>query len=129
MYFPGYQPKGNEVQVFERIKIDDRKAFKDFDPSILQGKTIYSTIQCANKAGLLASASSDGVTIYDKPPSMDSAVVRTMPLSVTEYPALDYYQSVTNNLRIVWSGVEDKTGVQQYKVRFWILSSIHVSYL
>jgi hypothetical protein len=115
--FSGYQPKGNEVQVFEKIKIDDRKAFKDFDASILQGRTIYSTIQCANKAGLLASASSDGVTIYDKPPSMDSAVVRTMPLSVTEYPALDYYQSVTNNLRIVWSGVEDRTGVQQYKVR------------
>lgn len=106
------------MQIFEKIKIGDRRAFKDFDASILQGKTVYSTIQCENKAGLLASASSDGVTIYDQPPSMASAVVRTLPLSVTEYPALDFYQSVTNNLRIVWSGVEDKIGVQQYKVRF-----------
>ncbi|XP_055997828.1 uncharacterized protein LOC125647098 [Ostrea edulis] len=112
----GYQPKGIEVQIFEKIKIGDRRTFKDFDASILQGKTVYSTIQCENKAGLLASASSDGVTIYDQPPSMASAVVRTLPLSVTEYPALDFYQSVTNNLRIVWSGVEDRTGVQQYKI-------------
>ena len=48
---------------------------------------------------------------------MATAVIRTLPLSVTEYSALDYYQSVTNNLRLVWSGVEDKIGVQQYKAR------------
>ncbi|XP_062616300.1 uncharacterized protein LOC134278015 [Saccostrea cucullata] len=47
---------------------------------------------------------------------MASAVIQTRPLSVTEYPAMDYYQSVDNNLRIVWSGVLDKIGVQQYKI-------------
>lgn len=113
--FIGYQPKGIEVQSFERINIDSRRTYKDFDASVLQGKTVYSTLQCQNKAGLISSLSSDGVTIYDQPPSMASAVIRTLPLSLTEYPALDYYQSVTNNLKIVWSGVEDKIGVQQYK--------------
>ncbi|XP_078334035.1 uncharacterized protein LOC111124258 [Crassostrea virginica] len=112
----GYQPKGIEVQSFEKIVISDRRSFKDFDASVLQGRTVYSTIQCQNKAGLISSSSSDGVTIYDKPPSMATAVIRTLPLSVTEYSALDYYQSVTNNLRLVWSGVEDKIGVQQYKI-------------
>ncbi|XP_061181031.1 uncharacterized protein LOC133189645 [Saccostrea echinata] len=112
----GYQPKGIEVQSFEKIKIDDRKAYKDFDPSLLQGKTVYSTIQCQNKAGLLFSLSSNGVTIFDQPPSMASAVIQTRPLSVTEYPAMDYYQSIDNSLRIVWSGVVDKIGVQQYKI-------------
>ena len=115
--FVGYQPKGIEVQSFEKIVISDRRSFKDFDASVLQGRTVYSTIQCQNKAGLISSSSSDGVTIYDKPPSMATAVIRTLPLSVTEYSALDYYQSVTNNLRLVWSGVEDKIGVQQYKAR------------
>lgn len=113
--FIGYQPKGIEVQGFERINIDSRRTYKDFDASVLQGKTVYSTLQCQNKAGLISSLSSDGVIIYDQPPSMASAVIRTLPLSLTEYPALDYYQSVTNNLKIVWSGVEDKIGVQQYK--------------
>nr|XP_034314147.1 uncharacterized protein LOC105348718 isoform X1 [Crassostrea gigas] len=112
----GYQPKGTEVQRFERITISDGRAYKDFDASVLQGKTVYSTLQCQNKAGLISSLSSDGVIIYDQPPSMASAVIRTLPLSLTEYPALDYYQSVTNNLKIVWSGVEDKIGVQQYKL-------------
>ena len=115
--FVGYQPKGIDVQSFEKIVISDRRSFKDFDASVLQGRTVYSTIQCQNKAGLISSSSSDGVTIYDKPPSMATAVIRTLPLSVTKYSAMAYYQSVTNNMRLVWSGVEERIGVQQYKAR------------
>nr|XP_022298281.1 uncharacterized protein LOC111107390 [Crassostrea virginica] len=56
----------------------------------------------------------DGVTFRQA--SLHATAVIRLALVVTEYSALDYYQSVTNNLRLVWSGVEDKIGVQQYKI-------------
>lgn len=110
----GHQPQGIELQSF--IRISEGKGYQDFDYSLLENKTIYSSIRCHNKAGLTSTKSSNGVKISNRPPSVRHATVEVVPLSVTEYAGRDHFQSMTSNLRIQWSGFEDFVGIEQYKV-------------
>ncbi|XP_062579853.1 uncharacterized protein LOC134241846 [Saccostrea cucullata] len=112
----GTQPQGVELQVFVKVSSGATSAFRDFDYSVLQGKTIYTSLRCENNAGLLSSKSSNGVKISNQPPSVTSAVVESVPQSVTEYQARASYQSVTDNIRLRWTGFTDHIGVEQYKV-------------
>ncbi|XP_078321865.1 uncharacterized protein LOC111103999 isoform X3 [Crassostrea virginica] len=114
----GYQPQGIELQSFERLTNKDTAAFKDFDYKVLENKTIYSTIRCHNRAGLFSSKSSDGVKISIHPPSITNAELSIIPLSISEYQAGNHYQSNINNVRIQWSGFEDFTGIEQFKIMF-----------
>lgn len=111
----GYQPQGIELQSF--IRISEGKGYQAFDYSLLENKTIFSSIRCHNKAGLTSTKSSNGVKISNRPPSVRHATVEVVPLSVTEYAGRDHYQSMSSNLRIQWSGFEDFVGIEQYKVR------------
>ncbi|XP_065943774.1 uncharacterized protein [Magallana gigas] len=112
----GYQPQGIELQSF--IRISEGKGYQDFDYSLLENKTIYSSIRCHNKAGLTSTKSSNGVKISNRPPSVRHATLEVVPLSVTEYTGRDHFQSMTSNLRIQWSGFEDFVGIEQYKILF-----------
>lgn len=112
----GTQPNQVDIQTFENVPVTDYLAFRDFDYSVLQGKTIYSTLRCENNAGLLSSMSSDGVKISHDPPLVTSAVVKSVPVLVTEYKARTNYQSVTDRIRLKWTGFTDHIGIQQYKV-------------
>lgn len=114
----GTQPNQVDIQAFENVPVSDYLAFRDFDYSVLQGKTIYSTLRCENNAGLLSYMSSNGVKISHDAPVVTSAVVESMPLSVTEYKARTNYQSVTDRIRLKWTGFNDHIGIQQYKVQF-----------
>ena len=104
------------MQPFERLTNKDTAAYKDFDYKVLENKTIYSTIRCHNRAGLFSSKSSDGVKISVYPPSITNAELSIIPLSITEYQAGNHYQSNINNVRLKWSGFEDFTGIEQFKV-------------
>lgn len=114
--FVGYQPQGVELQAFQRIKIFESIAFKEFDYRVLENKTIHSTIRCHNRAGLFSSKSSDGVKISVQHPSIRNAKISVIPLSITEYQAWSHYQSKIQNVRIQWSGFDDYTGINQFKV-------------
>ena len=109
------------MQSFERLTNKNSAAFKDFDYNVLENKTVYSTIRCHNRAGLLALKSSDGVKISVYPPSITNAELSITPLSTTEYQAGNHYQSNINNVRIRWSGFEDFTGIEQFKVNLKIV--------
>lgn len=113
----GYQPQGIDLQTFYRLGTGEHLASKDFDYSVLESKTIYSTVRCHNRAGLFSSKSSDGVKISILPPSITNAKVKTIPLSITEYKAGNNYQSNVNNVKVQWSGFEDYTGIEQFKVK------------
>lgn len=108
------------MQAFQRIKIFESIAFKEFDYRVLENKTIHSTIRCHNRAGLFSSKSSDGVKISVQHPSIRNAKISVIPLSITEYQAWSHYQSKIQNVRIQWSGFDDYTGINQFKVYIWI---------
>lgn len=112
----GYQPQGIELQSFIRVAEHQEKAYQEFDYSLLENRTIFSSIRCHNKAGLSSTKSSNGVKISNRPPSTKHATVEAMPMSVTEYAGRGHYQSVANNLRLMWSGFEDFVGIEQYRV-------------
>lgn len=114
--FVGSQPQGVELQAFQRIKIFESIAFKEFDYRVLENKTIYSTIRCHNRAGLFSSKSSDGVKISVRHPSIRNAKIAVIPLSITEYQAWSHYQSKIQNVKIQWSGFDDYTGINQFQV-------------
>lgn len=104
------------MQTFQRLKLEESSAYKDFNSSVLEGQTIYSTIRCHNRAGLFSSKSSDGVKISIRPPSVKIAKATVIPLSITEYQTGSHYQSNINNVKIIWSGFDDNTGIKQFKV-------------
>ncbi|XP_061193435.1 uncharacterized protein LOC133201664 [Saccostrea echinata] len=115
----GYQPQGVELQTFEKVPVSEIVLFKDFDYNLLANRTVYSTIRCQNRAGLITSKSSDGVTISTLTPSVAHSEVVVLPMSVTEYQANVHYQSVKDSVRIKWSGFTDSVGIDQYKVSFY----------
>ncbi|XP_062616047.1 uncharacterized protein LOC134277752 [Saccostrea cucullata] len=112
----GFQPQGIELQSFVHISESLRTTFTDFPYSKLANRTLFSTIRCHNRAGLTSSRSTNGVKISIRHPSIRHAEINIIPLSNTEYPATNHYQSVTNNIRIQWSGFEDYVGLEQYKI-------------
>ncbi|XP_062576068.1 uncharacterized protein LOC134237945 [Saccostrea cucullata] len=61
----GYHPYGTDLQTFEKLPYRETFMVKDFNYSVLENRTIFSTIRCHNRAGLSASKSSDGVKISD----------------------------------------------------------------
>ncbi|VDH94728.1 Hypothetical predicted protein [Mytilus galloprovincialis] len=91
-------------------------AYKEFPYSVLIGRTIYTTLTCENRAGLISTLTADGVKISNQPPSIDSAVVETMPLSMTEYTPQINNQGVIDNIRLKWTGFVDDIGVERFKV-------------
>ncbi|CAC5375030.1 unnamed protein product [Mytilus coruscus] len=98
----GHQPYGNELQPFTKTT-DVKSASISFDEYIISQKTVYTTVRCHNNAGLFSTATSDGVTISDIPPSSDHAVVTIIPQSLNEYSPGGYYQQDKTSVRIKWS--------------------------
>ncbi|KAK3099944.1 hypothetical protein FSP39_012240 [Pinctada imbricata] len=112
----GDEPDSTVLMSFQPIPSGANLMFTDFSYSQLSHKTIYTTIRCHNKAGLISSVSTDGVQISNEAPNSTNSVVKPIPLSVTEYPALDYFQSNTNQLKMTWTGFTDNIAIKQYKV-------------
>ncbi|KAK3100189.1 hypothetical protein FSP39_015958 [Pinctada imbricata] len=112
----GYEPYSNGLQSFQTVPAGSNLMFADFSYSLLTKRTIYTTIRCHNKAGLISSVSTDGVQISNETPNSTNSVVKSIPLSVTEYPAQDFFQSNTNQIKITWTGFTDNIAIKQYKV-------------
>ncbi|CAG2234222.1 unnamed protein product [Mytilus edulis] len=110
----GYQP--GRIELLPYTVITAMSAYKEFPYSVLIGRTIYTTLTCENNAGLISTKSANGVKISNQPPSTASAVVETMPLSMTEYTPQINNQGVTDNIRLKWTGFADDIGVERFKV-------------
>lgn len=86
------------------------------DEDIISQKTVYSTVRCHNNAGLFSTATSDGVTISEIPPSSENAVITIIPQSITEYSSGDNYQQDKTSVRMKWSGFVDQFGIMSFVV-------------
>lgn len=131
--FLGYKPGGNDLLPFTAVSTTSN--FMDFPSDVLQGRTIYTTLNCENNAGLISVMSSNGVKISSKRPSIENVQVELVPLTTTEYNAQTPYQGVTDNIRLKWSGFTDHVGVVTYLVCIHFLTlneklrmSIYIEY-
>lgn len=113
--FSGIQPYGNELQAFTKT-VNLKSAFTVFDENIIAMKTIYTTVRCHNKAGSYITATSDGLTISEVPPSSDNAVITILPISKTEYGTSDYHQRDPTTIRMKWSGFTDRFDIMSFVV-------------
>ncbi|XP_076113973.1 uncharacterized protein LOC143082259 [Mytilus galloprovincialis] len=112
----GYAPGKTDLLAYT-----DRSASPaamEFDYSVLEGYTIYTTLSCENNAGLTYSLSTDGVKISNTPPSISTVQMEVLSLSSTEYNPRDWYLGLTDTMRIKWSGFTDSIGVETYKVKY-----------
>ncbi|XP_071123054.1 uncharacterized protein [Mytilus edulis] len=112
----GYMPGKTDLLVY--TEISSSPAVMEFDYSVLEGYTIYTTLNCENNAGLTYSLSTDGVKISNTPPSISSVQMEVLSLSSTEYNPRDWYLGLTDTMRIKWSGFTDSIGVETYKVKY-----------
>ena len=110
----GYKPEGNDLWSYTRVTTTS--AYREFPYNVLEGHTIYSTLNCENNAGLSSVKSSDGVKISNQPPSIATAEVEVIPISNTEYNPRYTYLGVTDSFRLKWTGFSDNIGIERYKV-------------
>ena len=113
--FSGIQPYGNELQAFTKT-VNLKSASTVFDENIIAMTTIYTTIRCHNNAGSYTTATSDGLTISEVPPSSDNAVITILPISKTEYGTSDYHQRDPTTIRMKWSGFTDRFDIMSFVV-------------
>lgn len=112
--FAGYTPGTTELLPYTEVTTNS--AYKDYDYSLLEGYTVYTTLVCENNGGLSFSKSTDGVKISSTPPSTANVQVEVVSLSATEYNTVNSYQGVTDNMRVKWSGFADHIGIETYQV-------------
>jgi hypothetical protein len=113
--FSGIQPYGNELQAFNKT-VNLKSASTVFDENIISMKTIYTTVRCHNNVGSYTTATSDGLTISEVPPSSDNAVITILPISKTEYGTSDYHQRDPTKIRMKWSGFTDRFDIMSFVV-------------
>ena len=77
---------------------------------------IYVTVRCKNKAGLVATMPSDGVTIKQDKPTSDSFVVEILGHSPSHYPVHSNFHGTKDQFRIRWTGFAEEQWIQKYKV-------------
>ncbi|KAK3581574.1 hypothetical protein CHS0354_031921 [Potamilus streckersoni] len=112
----GTSPGGIDIQAY--ITTEDKTSGKVQLPyALINRKTLYSTIHCYNKAGLHSIKSSNGLLIITTPPNTESVVLALVPQSITEYTAMDRYQSNNTNIRLKWTGFEDIIPINRYEVK------------
>ena len=104
------------LQEFEELLTDQNVAEIDL-PEAAFSRELFVTVRCLNKAGLVATMSSDGVTIIikDKPTS-DKVVVEILGTSPSQYPVHTNFQGTKDQLRIRWTGFEEEDWIAKYKV-------------
>ena len=77
---------------------------------------IYVTVRCKNKAGLVATMPSDGVTIKQDKPTSDSFVVEILGHSPSHYQVHSNFHGTKDQFRIRWTGFAEEQWIQKYKV-------------
>ncbi len=97
--------------------IDDTTATSNLSLAVRHGMTVYSTVVCFNRAGLLSSLSTDGVTLLPDPPTSDNAYLSISSPTHTAYsPRQGYLPTAAIILR--WDGFEESAGTPlEYQLR------------
>ena len=99
------------------LSIEETTATSNLSLAVEHGVTLYSTVICFNRGGLLSSLSSDGVTVLRDPPTSDSAYVSISSPTYTPYaPRLGYLPTAAVILR--WDGFVEPAGTSlEYQLR------------
>lgn len=79
-------------------------------------KTVFVTVRCANKAGLQATMSSDGVTILENKPTSHVLAVELLGQSPSQYLAQYHYHGTQDQLRIRLTGFGEDQLIAKYKI-------------
>ena len=117
-YLPGYHPYSSELQGFKAIgSLASGKASAPLSGQLLEGRQVYCTLRCYNKAGLSAQRSSSGVTVVNMAPDASRGVMEILTSSATHYPLTSHYQSNPHQLSLAWRGFTDTFGIAFYEVR------------
>ena len=82
-------------------------------------KTLFVTVRCANKAGLQATKSSDGITILERKPVSDVLAVELLGQSPSQYIAHSHYHGTRGQLRIRLTGFGEDQMIDKYKVALY----------
>lgn len=108
-YAVGNTPGAVDVLDFARTQGQEGVA-TDIKISLPAGKVsdqnvLFVTVRCANKAGLVGSATSEGVRVLLSPPTMDQAIVEVSnPVSLSVHGSVPGVQSVTDSIVVSWAG-------------------------
>ena len=94
-------------------------------PESTSSKTIYVTVRCTNKAGLVATSSSDGVSIVRDRQTSESLVIETLGHSPSHYPVFSNFHGTAEQFRIRLSGFAGDHQIKKYKVCLFVLSPDH----
>ena len=94
-------------------------------PESASSKTIYVTVRCINKAGLVATGSSDGVSIVRDRQTSESLVIETFGHSPSHYPVFSNFHGTAEQFRIRLSGFAGDHQIKKYKVCLFVLSPDH----
>ncbi len=81
------------------------------------GNKVYSTVVCSNKGGLTISATTDGLTILNEPPSNENAIAMVTSPTYTTYASREGYVS-DDMLTVKWVGFAESAGTGlEYEIR------------
>lgn len=81
-----------------------------------ENNTLYSTVRCANRAGLTTYAYSDGIKISQNAPNASNVQISHVTLSQTVYSPSDGFQGVTDSIRLHWNGFSDPVELSSHRV-------------
>ena len=109
-YAVGKMPGAVDVVGFTRTKGRLSGISSEARVSLPSGKVadhdlLFVTTRCANGAGLVASATSEGVRVLLTAPAMDQATVEVnSPVSLSVHGSIPGVQSATDSIVVSWSG-------------------------
>ena len=113
--FTGSHKGDISLQEFEELSMDQNSAEVELSEATFVRK-LFVTVRCKNKAGLVETMSSDGVTIIQNQPTSDNFVVEILGTSPSQYPVHTNFQGTKYQLRIRWTGFKEEDWIAKYKV-------------
>ncbi|XP_021349445.1 uncharacterized protein LOC110447832 [Mizuhopecten yessoensis] len=127
----------NDIQSFTKVPATATSAFVELNMSRIDGKKVYSSVECENGASLKTLATTNGVQITTTAPVLPYGTIDVIEMSATEYPAQDGYQSskdkfetvtsTKNTLSVDWSDVfSDTVDIHFYEVSAGTLGGVDI---
>ena len=90
-------------------------------PESTSSNKIFVTVRCINRAGLVATSSSDGVTILKDNIISESLVVEILGHSPSHFPVHSHFHGTADQFKIRWTGFGGDHPIKKYKVCLFIV--------
>ncbi|XP_069132408.1 uncharacterized protein [Argopecten irradians] len=112
----GTSPTEQDIQPFTSVPVTATSASTEIDINRIEGRMVYSTVQCDNGAGLRTRAVTNGVQVTTRPPVLPHGTIDVTEMSDTEYPTQDGYQSSTRGIKCEWTPSNSTDILYQFSV-------------